>query len=555
MNILYKRFGKFLNKNSSFVFLSIFALISFYIRVAYITANPIGLDEPFSIFHAQMSISEIIENLKGGNNPPLYEIMLHYWISIFGISPISVRFPSLIFSVVNVVFVFLILRKFLDIKVAIIATTLITFSSFHIYFSHEARVYSLFALLTTISFYLLFQILSNKKSLYIFGSLLICYLILGFSHYFGAFVILLQLVIMLFYGYMTKETLKKYLYLLSCFILFYSIYIPEFVSRFLDSSINGTWLKPVENLGNLHDILFLFSNESKFIYLLFISVLWAALWKYIYKSIIYKYLKGMLLVVIVPLFFLTSYSIFFKIPFIWKLTSIQAYTWFFVISTLSFLIYYLIRDTKAALYPKIVLIWFVASLFVFFGVSFYIPIFLSRYLIFIAPAFYMLISISLSYLFKTKFYYLVVSIIIVAMILDVDCKNIENLGTDITIEHVKELKTNENKLIICPYQFQLSFLYYYNKDYFIDYNSIKTNMNKENIFVISNLSELKSVVNTYDSSLIYLDVHSSFIYPHNGILDSLKTNFNIENRFEYRDSVVIYYLKRKEPLKSGSILE
>jgi 4-amino-4-deoxy-L-arabinose transferase-like glycosyltransferase len=553
MEVFTKRIRKFVIENASFLSLLGIITISFLVRGIYITANPVGLDEPFSIFHAQMGIKEIIEGLKGGNNPPLYEIILHYWIDVFGISSMSVRFPSLIFSSINVAFVFLIVRKFINFKAAVVAAILISFSSFHIYFSHEARVYSLFALITTISFYLVFQIISDKKRFYVYGLLFLCYLILAFSHYLGVFVVLLQSAIIFFYGFKNKEGFKKHSYLLLGFILFYSIYIPEFISRFLDSSINGTWLKPVENLGNLHDILFLFSNENKLMYLLFIAILWGSSWKYILEIRINTYVKRVILFFIIPTFFLTSYSIFFKIPFIWRLTSIHAFTWFFVISILSFILYVIVKERKVISYSNIILVWFTVPFLLFFGVSFYIPVFLSRYLVFIVPAFYILLSVMLSFLFKGRIYYLAVSIVLITMIVSVDNKNIENHGIDKTIQQVKDLKTDSNKIIVCPYQFKLSFLYHYDKNYFADYENIITKLNNDGIFLASNWSGVKSALNPEDLNLIFLDAHTSFLYPNNGIIDSLKLDFNIENRYEYRDSVVIYNLKRKEPLLSGSI--
>jgi hypothetical protein len=288
-------------------------------------------------------------------------------------------------------------------------------------------------------------------------------------------------------------------------------------------------------------------------YLLFIAILWGSSWKYILEIRINTYVKRVILFFIIPTFFLTSYSIFFKIPFIWRLTSIHAFTWFFVISILSFILYVIVKERKVISYSNIILVWFTVPFLLFFGVSFYIPVFLSRYLVFIVPAFYILLSVMLSFLFKGRIYYLAVSIVLITMIVSVDNKNIENHGIDKTIQQVKDLKTDSNKIIVCPYQFKLSFLYHYDKNYFADYENIITKLNNDGIFLASNWSGVKSALNPEDLNLIFLDAHTSFLYPNNGIIDSLKLDFNIENRYEYRDSVVIYNLKRKEPLLSGSI--
>ena len=150
------------NKHQNLIIIIFIFFLNFFIKGLYLDANPIEMDEPFSIFHAQMGISEIINELKGGNNPPLYEIFLHFWIKMFGISPFSVRFPSLLFGTLNVFFIYLISKRFFNLRIAILSVILVSFSNYHLFFSHEARVYTLFALLTTVSFYLLLLILENK---------------------------------------------------------------------------------------------------------------------------------------------------------------------------------------------------------------------------------------------------------------------------------------------------------------------------------------------------------------------------------------------------------
>ena len=185
-------FSKTLKKHKHTFFLLSIILLNAILKAFYLDANPIDMDEPFSIFHAQMGVSEIIQALKNGNNPPLYEIFLHFWIKLFGISPVSVRMPSLLFALINVLFVYLIAKQFINTKVAIISTLLITFSSFHLFFAHEARVYALFALLTTISFYLFFLIVDKKAKISTYIFLLLTYVCLVYSHYFGIVVIGLQ---------------------------------------------------------------------------------------------------------------------------------------------------------------------------------------------------------------------------------------------------------------------------------------------------------------------------------------------------------------------------
>ncbi len=536
------------NKHQNLIIIIFIFFLNFIIKGLYLDANPIEMDEPFSIFYAQMGVREIINELKSGNNPPLYELFLHFWIKLFGISPFSVRFPSLLFSTLNVFFIYLISKQFFSFRIALLSVLLVSFSNYHLFFSHEARVYSLFALLTTISFYLLLLIIEKKYSFQNLFLLFITYVGLVFSHYFGIFIVVFQAVLIATVAYSKPDIIKKYFIILGALLLTYAYYIPIVFNQFLNSSNNGTWIKPVENLGNLFDMIFLFSNANRWVYLVYILLLWGIVWKYFFRLDNYKYIKALFLFGIIPLFFLTSYSIFFNVPFFWKLTSSQLYIIGFITFLFIAFSYYNIVKMKfdKSKYNQIIITgWFLFPLLFFFIISFKIPVFLDRYLIFIMPAFYITLALSVNYLFRSKLWFNLVSIFLISITIFSFNMNVSNnrFANKIIIQ-TKLLKTNETKIIICPNQYKLTFAYHYYIESFKDFKNLMQNLNKDKIFPVYNHIELNSILKPKDD-IIYIDAHANFLYPKNGIFEKLNNSYILDKKIVFQDSTIIYHFKKQ----------
>jgi len=85
----------------------------------------------------------------------------------------------MIFGVLSVGMTFLLARRLFSDEVAIVSALLMCLSPIMIYYSQEARLYSLFVLLTLVSFYFFINYLEKKSRAnliaYIFFSLLFIY--------------------------------------------------------------------------------------------------------------------------------------------------------------------------------------------------------------------------------------------------------------------------------------------------------------------------------------------------------------------------------------------
>jgi len=104
--------------------------------------NSLWLDEAVTYTTSVKTFTEIWAVIGSGDfNPPLF-----YWLEkgmlIFGSSEFILRFIPALLGILTIPLFYLIGKEFLDRNAGIIAAALLTFSSFHIYYSQEARAYS-----------------------------------------------------------------------------------------------------------------------------------------------------------------------------------------------------------------------------------------------------------------------------------------------------------------------------------------------------------------------------------------------------------------------------
>ena len=109
---------------------------------------------------------------------------------LFGQSEIAVRALSACLSIISVLLIYKVGRELFNRKIGLIASLLMTISTFAIYFSQEARQYSLLLLLTLLSFLFLIRILKADKPNKL---LLLCYsltnILICYTHLFGLFAV------------------------------------------------------------------------------------------------------------------------------------------------------------------------------------------------------------------------------------------------------------------------------------------------------------------------------------------------------------------------------
>ena len=108
------------------------------------------LDEALTFDIARLPVSQIPGALKRDGAPPLYYVLLHYWIAAFGTSNVAVRALSGVLSCATLPFVWIAGRRIGGKTVAAGAVVLVASSPFAVRYATENRMYALVAFLTAV---------------------------------------------------------------------------------------------------------------------------------------------------------------------------------------------------------------------------------------------------------------------------------------------------------------------------------------------------------------------------------------------------------------------
>ncbi len=229
--------------------LFIIIIFSLLLRVWFLD-KPEGLyfDEYYSwMIATKNNFHDFLYALLQNCHTPLYYIYLKLWMFLFSDSDISLRFSSVIPSVISVYIMYLLGREFKDRNLGILCALLTACSSFCIYFAQEVRLYSILFLFSSLAFYYFIKCAKNPKNknflLFFVANAFICaFHTLGII--FSFFLILILFIYLYKYSdtdFKAKISLYKLLKYISPLILVIIILLPFFYNILLSKNLSQFW--------------------------------------------------------------------------------------------------------------------------------------------------------------------------------------------------------------------------------------------------------------------------------------------------------------------------
>ena len=215
-------------------------------------------DELYSVYEAGNVNFPFIKTFSDPGNPPLFFILARIYMLLFGVEPNVTRMLSVIFSVICIYAVYIFVKNNLNEdnknKIALIVSFLYSINIYSICIAQEFRCYSLCALFSVLSAYLLFEIIKYKKNkdfiLYTFLSIL-----MANTHYFQILILISNFIIAMIF----LDNKSRIKFFISNFIAFLS-----FLPYFFMTALNNALLNEEFNRLAVPDLSYMINVFSKF---------------------------------------------------------------------------------------------------------------------------------------------------------------------------------------------------------------------------------------------------------------------------------------------------
>jgi hypothetical protein len=229
--------------------LLIVLLVSLALRFLHLDRQSLWLDELYTmkmadpghglkeIYHLSMTVDPL---------SVLYFLIVNTWVKVFGYTAVAVRSVSAIFGVFGIFCIYILGKQMKDRWTGMAAAILLAVNYYHIAYSQEARVYTMYTACTCISFYFLIKFLSRPgyRSAACYG---LATLLMVLCHFFGIFTLIGQIIILLMQLLRTeKKDRKRFCFYLALsagiFMVGYIPIIPIFIWL---TGNKGTWIPPI----------------------------------------------------------------------------------------------------------------------------------------------------------------------------------------------------------------------------------------------------------------------------------------------------------------------
>jgi mannosyltransferase len=183
-------------------------IAAFALRLSSITFQSLWRDEVDAIRFALAPLPDLIKTFtQPGFNGPLYFGLLRGWIALAGQSELAIRFLSLIFGTLGVALIITLGRRLFNRPIGLMAGTLLTFSAYQVWYSQEAKMYTLITALALLAIYCLRRSLEEGRIRFWIGVVAATSLAM-YAHILAALLIPVEVVLFVLWWPLSRRHLR-----------------------------------------------------------------------------------------------------------------------------------------------------------------------------------------------------------------------------------------------------------------------------------------------------------------------------------------------------------
>ncbi len=538
----------------TFLFSLIILAANLAVRGWFNVHTAISRDEPYTLYFAQLPIRQLLPIVLESNNPPSFEVLLHFWSQLVGNSERALRWlPTMIISLGAIPFS-LIGKRIGGYPAMWFSSILFLCSSALMNFSHLDRAYCLLITGAVFQIYFLIKLHESASWKYsagwIISTILICY-----SHYFGWCLPVMHWFILVSMPASGAQMMRRMIAPTLVALLFTSPLLIYLITQ-LGAAANENALKlSTPKALNVFHLGTEFLNSR---YALSMILIAGGAWS------VFN-LKGPTKMSRVATLLLCLALLTVSILPEEKQKNEFGILLFVLLSVSMFVCLMEIKRNEGTIAEKIVLYCGLLPIACFFVLSSRFPVFIDRYLSFALPSLLLMVVILFSHLSWLWLRSAFAASFLILFMVGFRFTPQYNVDNREAIELFKSYHSKAEIGIIGPGYHDLDFAYYFNRSVF--YNGVdqisdtlgvklisdpgfarhkeglRRELLKNRIIVSHDSSELNI---QHATSVVYYDGNTSLSYPENGIYDYLHERYGdpVESK-SFEDVYTVYLFEKK----------
>ena len=205
------------------------------------STSDLWLDEALSVNIARLPLGDMVDALRRDGHPPLYYLLLHAWMAVFGHGDEAVRSLSGIFSLAALPLMWLAGRRYAGPAAAGAGLVLLATNPFAIRYATEARMYALVTLLVLAGWLSLRVALDRPSRLALAGTAVTTGLLL-LTHYWSFYLVAATAAVLLWAWRGGRESARRVLLAMAVGCVLFLPWLPAFLDQ--AGSTGTPWGKP-----------------------------------------------------------------------------------------------------------------------------------------------------------------------------------------------------------------------------------------------------------------------------------------------------------------------